>query len=69
MKMIDQFPRQMIFKKKAIILIFSLFSILGLAQSTKPDKQNIQVATDTEPSFPKGDNELYQYVLLNLNWF
>jgi TonB family protein len=26
------------------------------------------VVTDTEPSFPKGDNALYSYVLYNLNY-
>lgn len=58
----------MILKKNIIIVILSLFSISGFAQETKPDKQNKQVVTDTEPSFPKGDNELYQYVLYNLNY-
>ncbi|MES2284582.1 MAG: energy transducer TonB [Bacteroidota bacterium] len=58
----------MILKKNIIIVIISLFSISGFAQETKPDKQNKQVVTDTEPSFPKGDNELYQYVLFNLNY-
>lgn len=58
----------MILKKNILIVILSLFSILGFAQETKPDKQNKQVVTDTEPSFPKGDNELYQYVLYNLNY-
>lgn len=58
----------MILKKNIIIVILSLFSISGFAQETKPDKQNKQVVTDTEPFFPKGDNELYQYVLYNLNY-
>ncbi len=58
----------MIFKKYILIVILSLFSILGFAQETKPDKQNKQIVTDTEPSFPEGDNELYQYVLYNLNY-
>lgn len=58
----------MILKKNIIIVILSLFSISGFAQETKPDNQNKHVVTDTEPSFPKGDNELYQYVLYNLNY-
>lgn len=45
-----------------------MFSATGFAQETKTDKQNKQVVTDAEPSFPKGDNELYQYVLYNLNY-
>lgn len=45
-----------------------MFSASGFAQETKPDKQNKLVVTDAEPSFPKGDNELYQYVLYNLNY-
>jgi len=58
----------MIFKKNIIIVIFSLFSVSGFAQETKTDNQNKQVVTDTEPSFAKGDNELYQYVLYNLTY-
>lgn len=58
----------MIVKKNIIIIFFSVFSVLGFAQEIKPDKQNKQVVTDTEPSFAKGDNELYQYVLYNLNY-
>lgn len=58
----------MILKKNIIIVILSVFSVSGFAQETKTDKQNKQVVTDTEPSFPKGDNELYQYVLYNLNY-
>ena len=58
----------MISFKNTIIIILSFFSIFGFAQGAKPDKQNIQILTDTEPSFPKGDNELYQYVLYNLNY-
>lgn len=58
----------MMLKKNIIIVILSVFSVLGFAQEAKTDKQNKQVVTDTEPSFPKGDNELYQYVLYNLNY-
>ena len=50
-------------KKQNLILLFSLISIIGFAQKSTPDKQNKQVLTSTEPSFPKGDNELYRYVL------
>lgn len=58
----------MILKKNIIIAILSVFSASGFAQETKTDKQNKQVVTDAEPSFPKGDNELYQYILYNLNY-
>lgn len=58
----------MILKKNLIVVIFSLFSVSGFTQETKTDKQNKQVVTDTEPTFPKGDNELYQYVLYNLSY-
>jgi len=58
----------MIVKKNIIIAILSMFSATGFAQETKTDKQNKPVVTDAEPSFPKGDNELYQYVLYNLNY-
>lgn len=58
----------MIVKKNIFVVILSVFSVSGFAQETKTDKQNKQIVTDTEPSFPKGDNELYQYVLYNLNY-
>ncbi|MCE9539534.1 MAG: energy transducer TonB [Bacteroidetes bacterium] len=58
----------MIVKKNILIVIVSLFCLSGFAQEVKPDKQNKQVVTDTEPSFPKGDKELYQFVLYNLNY-
>ena len=54
--------------KKNLVLIFSIFSIIGFAQTTVVDKQNSVVVTNTEPSYPKGDNELYSYVLYNLNY-
>jgi TonB family protein len=58
----------MTLNKNIIIAILSVFSASGFAQETKTDKQNKQIVTDAEPSFPKGDNELYQYVLYNLNY-
>lgn len=66
--MIDQFPLKIVLRKKAILLLFSLFSIFGFAQSALPDKQNMHVATDAEPTFPNGDGQLYQHVLFNLNY-
>jgi len=55
-------------KKKNLLLIFLMFSIVGFAQQSKTDKQNSVVITNTEPSFPKGDNELYTYVLYTINY-
>lgn len=59
----------MLLKKKiSILLILSLFSVSGFAQSAKQDKQNSKVTTNTEPSFPKGDNELFSYILYTINY-
>jgi TonB family protein len=53
-------------KKYILSASFILFSLVMFAQST--DKQNSKVITETEPAFPKGDNELYRYVIMNLNY-
>ena len=55
-------------KKQNLILLFSMISIIGFAQKTTTDKQNKQVLTSTEPSFPKGDNELYRYILYTVTY-
>ena len=52
-------------KKQIVILLFVVFSGVVFSQT---DKQNIKVVTNTEPSFPKGDNALYQYVLMNVKY-
>ena len=52
-------------KKIILSLVFILICIAGFSQT---DKQNMKVTTDTEPSFPKGDNALYQYVLMNIKY-
>ena len=52
--------------KKTVLFIVSFFCFTSCFSQT--DKQNIKVVTDTEPSFPKGDNALYSYVLYNLNY-
>ncbi len=54
--------------KKSITLLFLLFSILSFAQQPAKDKQNMKVLTDSEPAYPKGDNELYSYVLHNVSY-
>ncbi len=55
-------------KTQNLLLLFSLLTIFGFAQKAQPDKQNKQVLTSTEPSFPKGDNELYKYILYNIKY-
>jgi TonB family protein len=47
------------------LLFFLGYISLGLAQNKQPynDKQNIAVVTEQEPFFPKGDVELYKFVL------
>jgi TonB family protein len=52
--------------KKTVLFIVSFFCFTSCFSQT--DKQNIKVVKDTEPSFPKGDNALYSYVLYNLNY-
>jgi TonB family protein len=47
------------------IIIILCFSIKANAQNKEGynDKQNIAVVTEQEPFFPKGDTELFKYVL------
>ena len=49
-------------------LLISAILFLSTLCFSQTDKQNIKVITNTEPSFPKGDNALYQYVLMNINY-
>lgn len=44
-----------------------LFIFAGTAVVAQ-DKQNIKVTTNSEPSYPKGDNALYTYVYMNLKY-
>ncbi|MGZ4056204.1 MAG: energy transducer TonB [Bacteroidia bacterium] len=52
-------------KKQLLIAIFIIISTFSFSQT---DKQNIKIVTNTEPTFPKGDNELYQYVMMNVKY-
>ncbi|OFY87250.1 MAG: hypothetical protein A3F72_17275 [Bacteroidetes bacterium RIFCSPLOWO2_12_FULL_35_15] len=52
-------------KKFILLLVLTSFSNLGFAQA---DKQNIKVITNSEPTYPKGDQELYNYVFNNINY-
>lgn len=49
-------------------ILFSLFFLSSMIVVGQTDKQNIKVITNTEPSFPKGDNALYTYVYMNLKY-
>lgn len=51
-------------KKHILVICLISFSVVALGQ----DKQNIKIVTNTEPSFPKGDNALYTYVYMNLKY-
>lgn len=50
------------------ILLFFFFFATSIIVSAQTDKQNIKVVTNTEPSYPKGDNALYTYVYMNLKY-
>lgn len=52
-------------KKLILLLVLIFFSIVGFSQA---DKQNIKVVTNSEPAYPKGDQELYNYVFSNINY-
>lgn len=52
-------------KKNILLLLLIFFSIVGFSQA---DKQNIKVVTNSEPAYPKGDQELYNYVFSNINY-
>lgn len=52
-------------KKLILLLVLLSFSIIGFAQT---DKQNIKVITNSELAYPKGDQELYNYVFNNINY-
>jgi TonB family protein len=47
---------------KKILVLICFLPLAGLAQ------QNSKVVTNSEPSYPKGDNELYTYMYYNLKF-
>jgi periplasmic protein TonB len=53
-------------KKIFLIMTMMMLVILGYGQTKDP--QNIKVVASAEPSYPKGDNELYAYVMHNLKY-
>lgn len=50
------------------IFLFGFFCLSSCIVFAQADKQNIKVVTNTEPSFPKGDNALFTYVYMNLKY-
>ncbi len=52
-------------KKINLLLLLIACSLISFSQT---DKQNIKVVTNTEPTFPKGDQELYNYVYSNIRY-
>ena len=52
-------------KKTIFLFLLITFSLMGFAQA---DKQNIKVSTNSEPAYPKGDQELYNYVYSHINY-
>ena len=53
--------------KKFFLLLTIAISSSGLfAQDNDP--QNIKIVTTQEPAYPKGELELYKYVLMNVNY-
>ena len=55
-------------KKLLLLPIILSSSVMVFAQQPATDKQNIKVVTNTDPSYPKGDTELYTYVLYNVKY-
>ena len=56
---------------KALLIAAFLFSAAIVnAQETPPksDKQNMEVKTDQEPFYPKGEQALYTHVLYNVKY-
>lgn len=53
--------------KNILLFIFSIFSLAGFAQPAT-DKQKFIIGTTDQPCFPKGDQELFMYVMHNVNY-
>lgn len=54
--------------RAVIILLFMLSAAYASAQETKPDPQNMEVKTNQEPFYPKGEQALYTHVLYNVKY-
>jgi protein TonB len=52
--------------KKSLLFLSLIFMAVSVQSQT--DKQNMKVVTNTEPAFPRGDNALYSYVMMNLKY-
>lgn len=59
-------------KKNILLTVIGFLAYLNTtqAQNKEPynDKQNMAVVTEQEPFYPKGDTELYKYVLHAINY-
>ncbi len=49
-------------------IVFLLICIIACECAKAQDKQNIKIVTNTEPSYPGGDNVLYSYVMNNIKY-
>jgi protein TonB len=53
---------------KSILTLSLLFFSFTLFAQDSNDPQNIKVVTTQDPSYPKGEQELYKYVLMNVKY-
>jgi TonB family protein len=53
---------------KLLLLAFAFFSSAALFAQDSNDPQNIKIVTTKEPSYPKGEEELYKYVLTHVKY-
>jgi TonB family protein len=55
-------------KHNWLFLFFLLISACSFAQAGKSDPQNIKVNNTRDPEYPKGEQALYQEVMMNLKY-
>jgi TonB family protein len=55
-------------KKFILLVVIIPFSSVVFAQQPNKDKQNMNIVTNSEPAYPKGDHELYTFVLYNVKY-
>jgi TonB family protein len=56
-------------KQIQILVLLSILSLGAFAQNnSKPDPQNIKVSNTRDPEYPKGEQALYQEVMMNLKY-
>jgi TonB family protein len=54
-------------KARTLFFLLNVLSIAAIAQ-TKTDPQNIQMQATRDPEYPKGEQQLYQEVRMNLKY-